>query len=342
MKKLSALLASISFAISNSVFAGSFLLEEYNLVTINDVNATSMHVHGKALIGGNLNSTSSSVEFGLDAPYENATSLTVAGTIKSKTNGGQDFTAKGYSLVDDINTVTNPNNDNQYFVNGREIKNTKGVTTQDLSSLPADIESNLKEASSAFKNMAANSQLSTSGDSVNPIHAFDINNTLTASDYAVFNLTANQDIFQLNKNEKYEISANNVNNIAGVIINVAGTDITHESADQFTGFTKETSLVSKIIWNFYEATTITLNTNFIGNILAPLANLASTGGDIDGAVGVLSIRADHNSQIHDFTTTVTPPTEVPEPSTLFLFSLSALGLLVLRKKSARILNNKAH
>lgn len=327
MKKLSYLLAPLTFIISTHVFAGSFLLNEYNLVTIGDVNATSMHVHGKTLIGGDLNSTNAGVEFGLDAPYENTTNLTVAGTISD----GSGFTAKGYSIVDNANTVTNPNNANQYFVNGREIKNTKGVTTQDLSSMPAEIESNLKSSSSTFKNMTENSQLSTSDDSVNATHAFNIDNTLSSNDYAVFNLTASADIFQMDKNEKYEISANDVNNIAGVIINVAGTDITQQSSDHFTGFSKDSSFVSKIIWNFYEASTITLNTNFIGNILAPFANLANTGGDIDGSVGVLSIRADENAQIHDFNTTVKPPTEVPEPSTLFLFSLSALALLVLRK-----------
>lgn len=327
-KNLVLITSFITTLMATPVLAGSFLLEEYNLVTIGDVNATSMHVHGKSLIGGNLNSTSADVEFGLDAPYENETTLTVAGLVKSKTDGGQDFTAKGYAIVDDSNDVTNPNGANQYYVNGREVKNTKGVTEQDLSTLPSEIKSNLEDASTEFKNLTANSVISETGDNTNPVYHFDID---TSNQYAVFELQANTDIFQLSANERYEISANDVNSIAGVIINVAGQEITQQNTDHFTGFSKDPSVVSKIIWNFYEAVTITLNTNFVGNILAPFASLASTGGDIDGAVGVLSIRSDHSSQIHDFNTTVKPPTEVPEPSTWFLFGLGSFALLMRRK-----------
>lgn len=331
MKKQLVLITSLfTTLITAPAIAGSFLLEEYNLVTIGSVNSNSMHVHGKALIGGNLNSTSSNVGFGLDAPYENATTLTVAGSV----NSGQGFTAKGYSIVGDSNNVTNPNNANQYYVNNREIKNTKGVTKQDLSSLPADIKNNLESNSTYFKNLTTNSTISKTGDSVNQTYSFDIDSSLTSSDIAVFSLKETQDIFSNNINEKYEISSNQVNNVAGIIINVAGANITQENTDHFTGFSKTPSVVSKIIWNFYEATTITLNTNFVGNILAPLANLASTGGDIDGAVGVLSIRSDHNSQIHDFNAKVTKPTvtEVPEPSTWLLFGFSFIALLVMRKR----------
>jgi len=68
-----------------------------------------------------------------------------------------------------------------------------------------------------------------------------------------------------------------------VIINVNGTNINIDSA-----MTTFMPFAGKVVWNFYEATKITLNGQFQGAILAPYADVTTIGGQIDGQIFVKS------------------------------------------------------
>ena len=331
MKKLSILITSCALLFSTNSMAGSFLLNDYNLVTIEDVNTTgTLHVDGQSLIGGDLASTQSK-EFGQTLNQDDI-SLELGGTILS----GNQFNVTGSVIVDE--SLIGEDQNGRTTINGVSVER-GNVVGGDVSDLSESIEENLTSASDAFKALEVNSTLeedanrsNVSGLSV----GLTVNDTVAEDEYAVLSIDSSDDIFTQNANQTLEILSSTVDSVAGIIINVSGTDI------NYLEFNSSNFDFTKVLFNFYEATTITLSRNFYGSILAPLATL-TTGSNIDGTVGVRSIGTGFSAEIHEFLTTVTPesttttteettgPTEVPEPSTWLLFSGLAFILYRIRK-----------
>ncbi len=93
-------------------------------------------------------------------------------------------------------------------------------------------------------------------------------------------------------------------------------------------------LSSKILFNFYEATSLDIYGSVFGSILAPLADVYYTNGAINGSLYANSISGD--GQINNILFTGEgPANNVPEPAPLALLSLGLIPLLM-RKKG----NNK--
>ena len=83
---------------------------------------------------------------------------------------------------------------------------------------------------------------------------------------------------------------------------------------------------SKVLWNFYEATTVNLQREWYGSILALNATV-NTNSNLTGTLAAKSYVG--NAEIHDGYWSYTPPvTQVPEPSTLLL-TLLGFGFIAL-------------
>src|SRR5262249_31932976 len=68
-----------------------------------------------------------------------------------------------------------------------------------------------------------------------------------------------------------------------IVINVSGTSINWSSGNMVSQFT-DTFWRARVLWNFYEATSIQFNSrDMMGAVLAPLANI-TTSANIDGSV----------------------------------------------------------
>lgn len=324
MKKLPVLAVLTAFFTSTSSYAGLFLLEEHNLVTVGNVDAQSLHVYESTLIGGNLNSTSVTfgermVDFGTEL-NEDDTSLTVAGAIKA--TQGQSISAKGHVLVEQtLNNVVQINA-SQTKVNGTYVNNAKSVHSEDLLGTSDEILANLTKASDAFSAMDTNSEVVIENGTK---HVFETNG-VAANEYAVFSVDENSSLFNNTNNQEIQILTNE---LAGIIVNVAGTDIDFHG--NFVGGSNNN--YGNIIWNFYEALTIDLSSAFYGSILAPFAALTSAN-DIDGSVGVDSLSSRHSGQIHNQLNIIKPPVEVPEPSVWALILISCALLFKKLKRSS--------
>ncbi|MFD2167839.1 collagen-binding domain-containing protein [Thalassotalea euphylliae] len=341
MKKLSIILITALIAVTHSVNATSFALNDYNLVTIGDVNSSSLHVHGNAFVGGNLNA--GNAEFGND--INNTTALELAGELQQnvRIHGGNSAEVNGSAVQEiDMNGVAT----GRYLVNGNAISNASSVTQNaQLSAQQAAIKASLESASAQFAAMA---DVNTQDISGNKLHV----NSLDSNGYAVFQLgekVNSGDAADIGKNSfllsnsnqdleiVYNLSASTLNELGGIIINVPGTEIDFSENNNKVsgnGFLSSLQGRANVLWNFFEATSITLNANFYGNILAPLAQLTSSS-DIDGSVAVYGLSAQHSGQIHLPTSTIpTPPSTVsiPEPSVVALMLLSLL--LLVRRHNA--------
>ncbi|MBD2777969.1 choice-of-anchor A family protein [Iningainema tapete] len=159
----------------------------------------------------------------------------------------------------------------------------------------------------------------------------------TKSDLNIFNIGAS--VFA---------PGNNVNNFSidgsmssTILVNVAGKDISMKNF----GFSNnlQAGLRQKVLFNFYEATNIDLqNIGFQGSILAPLANLKTTYGDVNGNVIVASSQGSGEYHNYLFKGTLPKPTninppkkKVPEPSSLVGLGTLAAGIVVSRRKLMR-------
>ena len=85
--------------------------------------------------------------------------------------------------------------------------------------------------------------------------------------------------------------------LAAIIINVSGRRFINCQNSNMNDIMNNANIRSKVIWNFYEATSIDLNSQkFVGALLAPYATVTQTGGNIYGSVGVLSLIT--NAEVH--------------------------------------------
>lgn len=130
-----------------------------------------------------------------------------------------------------------------------------------------------------------------------------------------------------------------------LIINVSGKNINFDSLNygQRESFNALDMSASNILFNFFEAETITFSGGIKGNILAPNADFTFLQGDLSGQVIAKSWTGGWGAQANlwdgffvppiDPPTPTTPPTtvEVSEPATLLLLVFGLLALVAIRR-----------
>jgi choice-of-anchor A domain-containing protein len=114
----------------------------------------------------------------------------------------------------------------------------------------------------------------------------------------------------------------NFNGASSVIINVSGTTINFNQGNMVGNLANEAN-GSRILWNFYEATSVVLDRRVVGAVLAPLANLRNTTV-IAGSVSAKNFQQDGEVHLPVYTGFI------PTPGSAGL--LAAGGLLALRRK----------
>lgn len=253
-------------------------LQQYSLIAFGNLT-TMQHSEYNIFVGGNFQ-VAASVGVGLQLNTGNfgfnygRKALEVAGSVVS----GGDISLWFSGAVGPSNTVSQ-NNPTNWSINGNRTVNLQngndGATLMvdyGLAAKAAQIEADLKAASLSLSQATANNPFSASGQNVN------INANNHTNGIAVFNLTTN-DVSALTSASS--ISVSSAGQVTTIIINVPGTSITFGNGVNFGGATDQN--LSKIIWNFYEATSLTVSGVMKGSVLAPLADI-SLGNNIDGVL----------------------------------------------------------
>ena len=285
-------------------------MNEYNLIVFGDLDSQS-NVQGKAFIGGNLSGTASDFGTMLSIP-SSETSLLVGGDVLATI---ENINRGSIEVGGDISagSTINMNSGGSAAVGGTVFGTVQNGPVVPLGS-PVDIsgiQSTLEAASAALAALSANS--TTSVQNGNQL-VFDAQPG-GPQNQAVFNVTA-ADVFENNSLAQMQMNANGASQI---IINVSGSSMTWNNGMNQVGAFTSNALREIVVWNFYEATSLTVDRNLNGALLAPDAHLTNST-NIDGSVAVASFT--QRGEVHLPTTAVA----VPEASSLVLMSLGLLTL----------------
>jgi choice-of-anchor A domain-containing protein len=187
----------------------------------------------------------------------------------------------------------------------------------------ANFSSALTNASDQWAGLAKTSGATVSGN--------DFTIPTGAGNFVVFNITAST----LVQNNSIVFTGLGTNQ--QVLINVSGTSFSEPGGVNFNG---DSTQADNVIWNFSQATSISLSSGFYGSILAPDATLSTTS-TITGDVAVADISS--TGEIDFASPNFTPPLNAiptggnpaPIPASFGLVGLGSLAMLAgvaLRKR----------
>lgn len=349
--RAAALLAAVALplnAFAASTPVGIDALKVYNLVVLGDLTSSS-EVEGRTFVGGNLTGNSSNYQIAtLPASSYTGAGLVVVGDvvggIKNLNNGAGAVVggsvSSGFNLNGAPQTVQVGGTISNTNVNSNTVQSNLGTTNPAfVTGLQQDgslMKTSMTELSYQLGQQASNSTFSISGNRGT------FNAQPDAKGVAVFNITA------ANLDAIGEIQFN-ANGADTVIVNVSGSTINLN--DNFLGGTA--NLGEKVIWNFTDATSLTLSTAWGGSVLAPKA-AAHTYNYIQGSAVFGSLIQDGEMHIGTYAGGYVVPsdpqvpssstsssstsggstggTPVPEPGMLVLLALGIGGLMLGRKR----------
>lgn len=311
------------------------ILQQFNLVTLGNVTSYS-HVDGRSYVGGSL--TGYGAVFAMH-PSEIAPSTYAGLTVAGSASGLQvtDYGAaiggslsnstvnKGTSYVG--GSASGSNFNGAAYVAGA----TSGVNFNGgkLSSVPStataatstNFSTTLKSLSSSLASLkSTGSTVAFNGGKAT------FNAVADANGLAVFDLSASNLDAQVFAKGEFEF---NLGSAKTVIINVDELSVTSNA--NFLGGSAQ-KIANNVIWNFYNATDITLNSQFGGSILATSANLTNYN-NIEGAVLVNTLTQRGEIHANQFAGNVSAVPE-PESYALMLGGLALMAGIARRRRAA--------
>lgn len=249
--------------------------------------------------------------------------LIVGGSVLA----GSAANVKGNVALAGDQGVTQPNPPQlRYFLgNGSEFNLlNNGTTVSDNIDVPAsDVAAAFQALAASWASLDGTGGESFGGDSNNPLLKV---GAAGADGFAVINLDAADAAYLFGGNTQIQFTGSPVT----TIINVAGTSFNNagKNLNDFAG-------ASNVIFNFYEATDIAINSTFGASIFAPFADIAANSGGANAFM--VGYNIDQRYEIRSPFTGNVPglpddPSPVPLPAAGWLLIAGLGGLAALGRR----------
>jgi choice-of-anchor A domain-containing protein len=334
------LLASLNQRAQADLTAEVGDIRTYNLVVATNLNNTSngaLSVDGTALVGGNVGTSSASLNMNFGSALNSAYfSGSTSTTSASLTVGGNIYNTNtmeyGNVRFNSGATVAA-----QSFTNGGNYQPDLNTPSSTLS---MQIQTALTSAANNLEAMAGSGQTINNPSTRGAV-------TLDASSanggVAVFNLSGSL----LNNSNVTSLNLANSGSASAIVINVSGTSVV-DTTTLGGDFAANSTTNAKIIWNFYQATSLSGTQAIDGAVLGATADLNNYTGSLNGAVFVNQFEP--ASSIHLPYTPVTggpklnytgpgfSSSPTPEPATIIstLSGLAIVGLVTFQRHRRRL------
>lgn len=324
MKFCNAMVAALAaFALAPAAPAativGAEALNEWNLIVLGDLQSSS-NVQGRTFVGGNITGANSA-DFNQReiASTRGQAGLTVVGNVAGNTKnvhlganiGGS--VATGFNLNGPGQTLRVGKTVGSQNVNAPNVVQTR-VAVQNTTYYDASFMPDL----TAQKNALQSSMLALSG-SLAGLAATPGASFVRSGNVGTFTAAGDFNVINIDGARLAEIGNISFSNSGTTIVNVSGLNITLD--DNFNG---PSGLGQKVIWNFYQADTLTFNNSFYGSVLAPSAS-ATMSNFIEGTVVLKNLVQNGEVHLGTFDGNLTPPA-VPEPAT-WAMMIAGFGLV---------------
>jgi choice-of-anchor A domain-containing protein len=318
------------------------ILNQFNTVVLGSATSTS-HTDGRTYIGGALsggdyvqhvNQTPASDYAGLTVRGSttgvkvNGLGTVVGGSLTNSTVNSGSSVVKGGAVNDSFNGLAYVEGGASGNFNGGKASTPTALMQTNLDAASStDFGSALGALANSLKSLASTgSSVSFSGNRA----IFDAK--VSGDGVAVFDLSAIDD--ELFSKGEFVF---NLNGASTVILN---TDIKNAniSANFLGGSAQQYG--SNLLWNFYDAASLTINSQWGGSLLATGASLTNNQ-NIEGGVYVNSLTQRGEIHLDQFSGTlpsagaIRPPAFIPEPGSiaLMLTGLAAITLLARRRRA---------
>lgn len=312
---------------------------EYGEFILGDSTRSFVDAQGKVAVGGNANFNSFAVA---SLQSGSTTNLVVGGTLTANS-----ATVQGHIVTGGNATYTQPTVNGNFSSNGVLTLGNFGSVNGNIrygtgySPLTTTVNGSVAGpvATPLPVDFAAEAAYLTalSAAQVNPL---DPTGTMQFGQLFVAGV-AGANFFNITPSQMQSATGGyNISAPAGatVVLNVSGNNVTVNN----TGFNFSGGLtVDHVLWNFYEATTVTIQGSAHGSFLAPLAAVVTTNGGFNGNLIAGSLTGSIETHIYDFGDG--PPTffdgelrpPVPEPASLGMLLVAAIGGAgLLRRRTA--------
>lgn len=275
--------------VGQSISTGIAALKEWNVVSFNNFSSYN-HVDGRVFVGGTFNAGGNFTIQNNNIPASSygTGALTVVGSaaLNGSVNAGGGINVGGSvsgNFNNNGNNVVTYGGSNSAFANNTTFTNGGANFTSTLQSQSNDIKASLTSLSQNLAALANTSGVTVGGDSNNQTI------TVTGSGLQVLNWS--EAMFEGNSNQQLLV---NLPSNATLVINVAGTDIDfNRNFNRFNGD-------NRVLFNFYQATTVDIGRQFSGSVLGVFADITGgNSGNIDGTVIGNNVVQNANGEIHN-------------------------------------------